>query len=88
MWRGSYLPHERAARLFGVAEVWTVVIGCRDAKQRRGLVEAIRRSPPLGLIKLEAAADWAPSRASLPIGGFIVPNGVIEFTARQATSIA
>jgi hypothetical protein len=80
VWFGSHLPLERALGRFGFFDVFTVVVGVRDARIRRALVAHVQAHPPLGMFDVDEEAD----DHGLPLihGGFILPNAVIRLSER------
>ncbi len=80
LWFGSHLPWERARQRFGFIDVFTVVVGVRDARIRSALVAHVQAHPPLGMFDVDEEAD----DHGLPLvhGGFILPNAVIRLSER------
>lgn len=79
VWIGSYLPFQAARQRWAFSDVFVVLIGCTNAKRRRGLVAAVRKRPALGMFDLDADAD----ALDLPLSfyGFVMPNAVIRQSA-------
>lgn len=80
IWHGSHLPLQRARERWGFLDVFTVVVGVRDARMRDALVAHVQVHRPLGMFDVDADAD----DHGLPLihGGFILANAVIRFSER------